>query len=176
MRGLPAGIKTRRVTSGDADAVTLILDEGISRYSSFAPEGWSPPVATAEMKQSLGGRFDGADAWGLLASADDDPAGVVSISTVVRADPNPAPPGSGYLWHMFVRPAWQGTGLAGALLDRALAEARDRGFERLVLWTPAGQAQARRFYEREGFTSTGNDRFNEEIGMDLVQYGRPTLE
>jgi GNAT superfamily N-acetyltransferase len=172
MRPLSDRINVERVTSADKDAISLILDEGIGGYASFAPDGWSPPLVTDQMKVALSERFDTAVAWGLLASAGDEPAGLVSISTIVRADTNPAPRGSGYLWHMFVRPEWQGSGLAGALLDRALEQASERGFQRLILWTPAGQAQARRFYEREGFTLTGQEQFNEDIGLDLVQYER----
>ncbi|MFL5896088.1 MAG: GNAT family N-acetyltransferase [Thermoleophilaceae bacterium] len=170
MRPLPAGIALRPATGDDAEPIALILDEGIAGYASFAPDGWAPPEVSADQERALARRFDGREAWGLLAYAGDDPVALVSLSKVVRSDVMPAPPGSGYLWHMFVRPQWQGSGLAGALLDLALAEARERGWRRLILWAAAGQAQARRFYEREGFAPTGRTQFNAEIGLELVQY------
>ena len=172
MRPLPDGIALRPVTGDDSPTLGLILGEGIGGYASFAPEGWTPPQIPDDDKLGLARRFDGPDAWGLLAYAGDEPAALISLAKRVRADVTPAPPGTGYLWQMFVRPAWQGSGVAGALLDRALAEARERGWRRLILWAAAGAAQARRFYEREGFTPTGRTQFNAEIGLDLVQYER----
>jgi len=172
MRALPDGIEVRPVTGADRARLSSILDEGIGRYRSFAPEGWRPPQLTDEQRLILAERFDGLIAWGLLAFDGDEAVGLVSISKIVRADKHPAPPGSGFLWQMFVRPSWQGRGLAGPLLDRALEEARERGYERLVLWAAAGAEQARRFYEKEGFELTGREQLNEEIGLPLVQYSR----
>lgn len=160
------------MTSDDAPTLALILDEGIGGYASFAPEGWAAPQIPDEDKRMLASRFDGPDAWGLFAYAGDEPAALISLSKRVRSDVTPAPPGTGYLWQMFVRPPWQGSGVAGALLDRAFAEARERGWRRLILWAAAGAAQARRFYEREGFTPTGRTQFNAEMGLDLLQYER----
>jgi GNAT superfamily N-acetyltransferase len=73
---------------------------------------------------------------------------------------------------MFVRRDRQGSGLAGAMLDRLLEEARRRGYTRIVLWTPAGAAQARHYYEREGFELTGEEDPDSTFGLPLVQYGR----
>src|SRR5258706_7910671 len=112
MRDFPDGIRARRGSSADIAAWTSIMDEGLAGYASFTPPGWRPPKVSDETKQALAARFDGPDAWGLLALADDEPAGIVSISRIIRADVHPAPPGSAYVWQMFVRPAWQGSGLA----------------------------------------------------------------
>jgi GNAT superfamily N-acetyltransferase len=73
---------------------------------------------------------------------------------------------------MFVRRDWQGRGLAAPLLDLLLEEARRRGYRRVVLWSAAGAAQARRFYEREGFELTGEEDPDNFFGLPLVQYGR----
>ena len=67
-------------------------------------------------------------------------------------------------------------GLAGALIDRALDEARARGFNRLTLWAAEGAVQARRFYEREGWTPTGATRDDKPFGLPLIQYEHQTLE
>ena len=50
-----------------------------------------------------------------------------------------------------VEPGHQAGGLGGALLDRALAFCRDRGFARVRLATFAGLDRARRLYEARGF-------------------------
>lgn len=49
-------------------------------------------------------------------------------------------------------PQHQGRGLGSRLLDMALGFCRERGFERVGLWTFAGLQDARRLYESRGFT------------------------
>lgn len=171
MRAVPPGLETREASSADSPAITALIDAGIAGYEAFAPDEWLAPETPGRVRRAIGRRFD-EDAWGLLAFEGDELVGLVSLATTVRAASGEAPPGTGYLWQMFVEPRWQGRGLASALLDRALEEAGRRGWGRLILWTPAGQRQARRFYEREGFLLSGRKQFNEEIGLDLVQYER----
>ncbi|MEV6874432.1 GNAT family N-acetyltransferase [Amycolatopsis sp. NPDC051128] len=66
----------------------------------------------------------------------------------------PLGPGSGEIKRMYVEPAARGTGVAAALL-RALEEhARGLGVTRLLLETGAGQPDAIRFYQREGYEPT----------------------
>ena len=144
----------------------------IDSYREWAP-GWRPTPPPPERRQALDGLYDDEQrAWGLLAFAGEEIVGLISLSTTTGADARVPDPGTVYLWQMFVRPDHQGTGLAGALLDRLLEEARRRGYERIVLWTPAGAAQARRFYEREGFELTGEEDPDSSFGLPLVQYGR----
>jgi GNAT superfamily N-acetyltransferase len=172
MRALPEGISVRRATPADIETVIELIDTEIARYAEWAP-GWKPVGATPEMRERLSPLYeDDERAWILLAFHGDDAVGVVSLSVVTGADARVPPEGTVYLWQMFARRDWQGTGLAGALLDRLLEEARRRGYERIVLWTPAGAAQARRFYEREGFELTGEEDPDSKFGLPLVQYGR----
>lgn len=55
------------------------------------------------------------------------------------------------LKRMYVRPQARGNGVASAILARLEAEARERGFRRLVLETGDVQFAAIRLYERAGF-------------------------
>jgi GNAT superfamily N-acetyltransferase len=172
MRALPDGIEVRRAAPVDIETVIELVESEIGRYREWAPE-WAPVGPTPEMRERLSPLYEDEErAWILLALAGDEAVGVVSLSTVTGADARVPPDGTVYLWQMFARRDWQGTGLAGALLDRLLEEARRRGYERIVLWTPAGAAQARRFYEREGFELTGEEDPDSKFGLPLVQYGR----
>lgn len=174
MRAVPAGIELRRATPADIDAVIALVDGELARYAEWAP-GWSSPGPRPEMRARLNPLYeDDERAWILLALRAGEAAGVASLSVVTGADARPLAPDTIYLWQMFVRRDLQGSGLAGAMLDRLLAEARRRGYRRIVLWTPAGAAQARRFYEREGFTLTGEEDPESGFGLPLVQYGRET--
>jgi GNAT superfamily N-acetyltransferase len=172
MRAPPAGIELRRATGADGHAIFQFVLSGIDSYRDWAPH-WRPQPPASEARQRLSGLYDDEErAWVLLAWAGEEIAGIVSLSVTTGADARVPDPGTIYLWQMFVRPDWQGSGLAGALIDRVLEEARRRGYERMVLWTPSGARQARRFYEREGFEPTGEEDPDSSFGLPLIQYGR----
>lgn len=55
------------------------------------------------------------------------------------------------LRQLYVLKPWQGTGVAAALMEWVLAEARARGADELYLSVFTDNHRARRFYERYGF-------------------------
>lgn len=55
------------------------------------------------------------------------------------------------LFKVYLSRATRGQGLAGKLLDQALAFCRDRDARRLRLWTDTRFLEGHRFYERNGF-------------------------
>ena len=143
--------------------------EGISSYREWAPH-WQPSEPTREQQERIQANFSNPDVCILMAHDGDELAGVISIAAATIAAAEAPPPGTIYLWQMFVRPAWQGRGLAGALHDRVVEEARARGFSRMILWAAEGAVQARRFYEREGWQATGETDPESKFGLPLVQY------
>ena len=170
MRPLPEGIEVRRAGRDDADSVRRFVRTGIESYREWAGPDWEVPEPPLERQAELRELFAGDEAWILLAFYGDELVGVVSIAPHTGAAAEPPPPGTIYLWQMFVTPRLQGSGLAVALLDLAVDEARNRGFSRLTLWAAEGAAQARRFYEREGWTPTGANRMDVPFGLPLVEY------
>lgn len=113
------------------------------------------------------------DVWCRLSLVDGDPVGHVLLSPRTRQDLEPPPPGTLRLWQLFVRPHWQGRGVAVMLLCGAVTEARMRGFSRLSLWTPRDHRRARAFYEREGWAPTGRESDGRVLGLETVEYARP---
>jgi len=83
--------------------------------------------------------------------------------------------GTVYLWQLFVRPNWQGHGIATQLMQAAGTEAAERGYRGMRLWTPQGARRARRFYEREGWSVTGRTNPNSPFGLPTVEYARGVL-
>lgn len=77
------------------------------------------------------------------------------------------------LRQFYVRRPWQGQGLADALMDWALGEARRRGAAEMYLSVFTDNHRARRFYARHGFTEVGPYAFmvgshaDEDIVMRL---------
>ena len=61
----------------------------------------------------------------------------------------------GLLWGMYVAPEARGSGLAGALVEDVLAEARRQGLRQVLLTVAAPNARAIRLYETRGFVRYG---------------------
>jgi GNAT superfamily N-acetyltransferase len=74
----------------------------------------------------------------------------------------------GHIRGMAVLEAWQGQGVAQALLDVVVAELRDRGCAFISLDTTAPLQRAMRFYEKNGFVRSA--KVGDHFGMPLYEY------
>jgi GNAT superfamily N-acetyltransferase len=81
----------------------------------------------------------------------------------------PAIKGRAHVSAVFVDPGHWRRGIASTLLDDALEAMAQAGFSSAQLWTPAG-APARRFYEAQGWTLTGDTLHMPELNLPLVMY------
>jgi GNAT superfamily N-acetyltransferase len=169
---LPSGILLRRATADDAGVLGRAVIEGFGGYRSFAPDGWAPPpldVEIARGRELLASR----DYWCLMAEDGGGGwAGHISFLPAALAGVAVDEAQLAHLRNLFVRRAFWGTGLARLLLDAGVAAARERGFARMRLFTPVGQARARRFYEREGWRVAGEAFVPPGLGLPLIEYRR----
>jgi GNAT superfamily N-acetyltransferase len=163
---------TRVAEPADVAAIASIWAEAFEGYRSWAPSDWAPPAPTRADLTGLADALRRPDVWCLLALDDERVIGHVALSLFSMENPEPPPAGTVNLWQLFVRPAWQGRGIAPALMEAAAGEAGQRGFARMRLWTPEGQTRARRFYEREGWTLTGGLHEHSPFGLPVVEYAR----
>jgi GNAT superfamily N-acetyltransferase len=161
---------TRHATVADVPVLTHTQNQGFAGYAAFMPRGWAPPSVEVH---GMGERLSQPDAWCVIAYDGLDVAGHVAIvaGRELTGDRDLIP-GLAHLWMLFVREPWWGTGLATSLLAEAVAEATARGYVAMRLYTPAGQARARRFYEREGWATDGVLRHEPMLALDLVEYRR----
>jgi GNAT superfamily N-acetyltransferase len=166
-----AGFALRLATPADAGEMAENLIDGFESYRDFAPPGWEPPTLEHELR-IISEQLGHPDVWGLLAAADGEPAGHVSLMPASRSRDPVDDPHLAHFWHLFVRRSHWGTGLARDLHAAAVAEAARRSYTTLRLATPAGQARARRFYEREGWT-VSRPEIDTGLGIPLVEYRRP---
>jgi GNAT superfamily N-acetyltransferase len=163
----------RPATPADAPAVASLAVASIRAFASFAPEGWVPPGADAEAE--LAGELErrlGGSAWGIAADEDGALAGIAMLLPATEANKPDPDPALVHLWQLFVAEPYWGSGVAVRLHADALASAAARGFTSARLFTPAGQARSRRFYEREGWATVAAPFFDERIGFEVVEYRR----
>jgi GNAT superfamily N-acetyltransferase len=81
---------------------------------------------------------------------------------------------TGEVYALYVSPDWWSTGTGRSLMAAALKALSQAGYQRAVLWVLAGNARARRFYERAGFTADGAENVLAGLGGVLeVRYARP---
>jgi GNAT superfamily N-acetyltransferase len=143
--------------------------EGVEGYREFAGEDW-PGFTLADEAESFRALVMLPDAWALMAEQDGELLGQVTIQSSETTPRPVGDPGLGHLRNLFVRQDQWGTGLARQLHDAAVEEARRRGYRELRLFAAAGQARARRFYEREGWVAAGPPAYDARPGLEMVEY------
>ncbi|MCM1333612.1 MAG: GNAT family N-acetyltransferase [Bacteroides sp.] len=83
----------------------------------------------------------------------------------------------GEIVSLYLLPAYMGKGLGSRLLRTAREELAQMGFSRCFLWVLEENTRARRFYEKEGFSESGEALINEIGGKALreIQYVKTDL-
>lgn len=79
----------------------------------------------------------------------------------------PEGPGVGRIVRMSVASSWRRQGIAARILEALLAEARRRGWRRIVLETTETWADAVGFYQRQGFITTHFADGDRHFQLDL---------
>ena len=74
----------------------------------------------------------------------------------------------GHVVGVYVAPSRRGTGLAGALLERLISEARAAGLVGLTLSVTVGNEAAQRLYLSAGFIPYGTEPASLLVGSDLL--------
>jgi RimJ/RimL family protein N-acetyltransferase len=164
----PGRFVLREGTDADQDAIADNLVAGLATYRAWAPPGWAPP-GRAALRAALQDRIPATGFWSLLAFADGEPAGHVAFRPERDRGDRPVD-GLAHLMHLFVREPFWGGGLAGTLHDAVIAHMAADGFRSALLWTPAGHARARAFYERRGWRLTGGRDPASDLGLPCLEY------
>jgi GNAT superfamily N-acetyltransferase len=162
----------RRAAVDDAETMLETMRIGFASFRAWAGPGFDPPPVMLELPRIREG-LARPTTWALLAFSGVEPAGHVAVTPArEREEPRADIPGLAHLWTLFVRPPWWGSGLATRLNGLAVDEAAGRGYGAMRLHTPAGNARARAFYQREGWRTDGVLLAEPLLGLDLVEYRR----
>lgn len=76
--------------------------------------------------------------------------------------------GYGEIVSLYFLPEYTGNGFGKIMLDKAITELKKLDFENILLWVLEDNFKARKFYEKYGFTFTG-DYMNDVIGGKEVR-------
>jgi len=162
-------IRIRLATSSGAEALARGVIEGLEDYPSFAAPGWTAPLFEDEL-QHVRELLADADVYCLLAEAASGLVGQITFLPAARV-PHPVEDSSlAHISNLFVRRDYWGIGLASELHSAALEAADACGFIELRFFVAAGQARARRFYEREGWLPAGDPFDDPSPGLTMIEY------
>lgn len=100
----------------------------------------------------------------VLLAVDDSAEVIGTIASARESDT------VGHLRGMAILPEWQGSGVAQALLDRALNDLAGSGCDLVTLDTTHPLRRAVHFYEKNGFRRSG--KVCDFFGMPLIEYCR----
>ena len=150
----------RRPDPSDAEALIALVQASFEGYRAIGPPGWEPPDEWERLEFTRA-ELARPETFALAAWDGDILAG--HVRWVPLGDPVDI-----HFRSLFVAESHWGTGVAREL-HAAAVDAMDGRSARL--FTPARQARARRFYEREGWTLVA-DLDDEHFGMPLAEYRR----
>jgi len=133
------------------------VDAAVSVYerSNLARRQGVWPNQAARVEQ-VRARLRDPASWFLLANEGPALVGIASAEAL-RGENGAGPviPGHCFLNLLFVLPERWGEGIGGVILDALLAEAKQRRYSRIYLWTDEGNERSHRLYRSRGFSPTG---------------------
>jgi len=169
---VPDPFELHPIRVDDAEEMAENVRLGFESYRSWTRRGWDPPPRDMEAAH-IAEKLREVDIWGRVALAGGAHAGHVAMTPArTREEPRTPIEGLAHLWQLFVRPPWWGSGLATRLLALAVDAAAERGYPEMRLFTPAGNARGRAFYEREGWRVHSDAAYEPMLGLDLLEYRR----
>ena len=140
-----AATSIRRATIDDADALLRIQREAaVAAFGHVFPQD-RYPFPDAVVREGWVAALRDAEVDAYVAEVEGDAVASASV-------------GHGFLRTLFVMPSHWNLGVGSRLHDLALERLRERGTAAAKLWTLAENHLGRRFYERRGWTLTGETR------------------
>jgi GNAT superfamily N-acetyltransferase len=133
---------TRRATPDDAERVAQLLHDFNTEFDTPSP---GPDRLAARLRVLLAG----PDTLALLGGSPAVAVGLVTLRPNVWYDGKVA-----LLDELYVEPARRGQGIGSAIIEHLLGLAPGEEIDLIEINVDEGDVDARRFYERHGFSST----------------------
>jgi ribosomal protein S18 acetylase RimI-like enzyme len=164
-------IDIRYASSGDAEALGEIQSlSWRAAYKGIVPDDVLKTYTPEVRKKAFEGFLDAGSSMNAIALFDGCPAGFVCFEKCRDTDADAL---TGEVWGIYVKPGYWRRGIGTGLLFWAMEELKNRGFNSVSLWVLEENAEARKFYEYQGFKQDG-ERKELEVGKTLtvVRYVR----
>jgi ribosomal protein S18 acetylase RimI-like enzyme len=163
-------VSIRQAGVDDCPALAALhLRTALFAYASIFPSDAPRPrldYLILDWQRRLGG-LHSPNVGGYVAAVGDQVTGVV----VAGADPDHLE--IGHITRFYVDAPHWGCGIGRLLYDAAISHLGQLGYEQASLWVLEGNTRARTWYERLGWTCTGERKVAAEtIGVDDVRYTR----
>jgi len=161
-------VRIRQATVDQAPALAALQRRtALFAYASiFPPEAPQPDLdrMTLDWQQRLNG-IHSPNARGYLANVSNRLAGVI----VACGDPSD--PEFGHITRLYVDPQQWGQGVGGLLYEHAMNYLDLAGYEQASLWVLERNERARDWYERLGWTYTGQRKsVMDSAGVEDLRY------
>ncbi len=161
---LPSGLShltIRRATNNDLEPIVKLVF-GVLREFGLEPD---PAATDADLRGYRNQLFEPGGLFEVIEDPDGNLVGSVGIFPI---DENTCE-----LRKMYFTPAIRGLGLGGYVLRRAVNQAKELGFRRMVLETSSKLSAANRLYLRFGFQPFTSDhlaaRADQSYALDLTE-------
>jgi ribosomal protein S18 acetylase RimI-like enzyme len=175
-------VLVRDATIDDAEAVALVHVRGWQwGYRGLLPGAYLDALSTERREEQWRSWLLDPGRTRTWLAETDGAACAGFVAAGPSRDPG-ADDDTGEIYAIYVEEGAAGTGVAAALLDRAVARLRAERFARATLWVLRDNARARRFYEKSGWRADGASQSvpREDFVMDEVRYaldlGRETAQ
>jgi ribosomal protein S18 acetylase RimI-like enzyme len=159
----------RPAVAGDEAAIAgLHVRASQAGFRGLLPDAYLDrlPEQTEQRREMWRRLVGGADAGHRVWVAERD-GELVGFCDTAPA-PN-LPPDTAVLNTIYVDPELVGTGVGTALMRRAAADLRERGYRAVVLWVQDANVRARRFYEKGGWVADGAEKSEDVWGTPVRQ-------
>jgi len=166
------GVHVREAAVGEAPVLAALhLATALHAYAGIFPPEAPVPVlddVVAQWRTWLGHDLGDRRATAFVAERAGELVGVV------LAAPDPDEPDTGHLSRLYVTPPCWAVGIGRRLHDTVLAHLAGVGFAAATLWVLERNGRARSWYERLGWTATGDQKtVYAPAGIVDVRYRRP---
>lgn len=164
---------TRKATVDDVHNISRIYAlSWKTAYVGMVPQDFLDAIDDERWVQKFSKDIGDGTLCALMIYGGETPVGCAAFG----ASRDEKMPGWGEIVSIYLHPDYFGQGYGEALLRETVAALRAQGYERVYLWVLRDNARARRFYEKHGFVSSGEESTLEIMGETLVDVRYVSME
>ncbi len=160
-------VTTRKANVDDALAVATAHARGWQvAYKGIVPQEYLDAINIEQRLGQWRGYLEADTPTDYVAEVDGEVVGFANVG-VFRDDPDDH--AAGELWAMYVNPDAWGAGAGYALMQATLTHFAEKNLRTGYLWVIEQNDRARRFYERQGWTSNEAFKYEDVAGVTLTE-------